>query len=78
MRVRAPVLQWIVERGFGFAGDPARPHSGVFVHVSDLEGAALDPPEVGDVLEFELVFSSRGPRAVRAKIVKRADARARR
>lgn len=62
---------WERDRGYGFLRvDETRRQ--VFLHVREVLGGAHDPPQVGDLVEFDLTETPRGPRAVGAVIVKRA------
>lgn len=76
-RTRARVSMWKTERGYGFLA--LRGTWGglsVFLHVSDTEGLAdgHDHPDVGDLVEFAILATPKGPRAIQARIVERAPA----
>jgi cold shock CspA family protein len=69
------VVQWPAgrDRNYGFVAVRGYKQA-AFLHLSDLEGMRSDErPQIGDVVEFELIETERGPRAVKARIVKRAE-----
>ena len=66
------IESWRADRGFGFARAPTG--ECVFVHVTDVAGAnQFNLPQVGDVVEFEMLALARGPRAVEVRILRRAE-----
>jgi cold shock CspA family protein len=63
---------WFPARGFGFAMLPTG--ASIFVHVSDADDVAraVPHPDEGDVLEFGVLDTPRGARAVHWRVVRRA------
>lgn len=56
-------VKWFNERkGFGFITQ--EDGSDLFVHYSDIEGSGFKVLTEGDEVEFEVVKSDRGPKAV--------------
>jgi cold shock CspA family protein len=74
-RMAARVAVWYETRGFGFLPLPDSPRSSVFLHVRDCEGLAgpADHPNVGDLIEFTVIETPRGLRAVDARIIERVE-----
>lgn len=60
-------VKWFNERkGFGFI---TRDSGGdVFVHYSDIEGSGFKALEEGQEVEFDIVESEKGPKAVNIKV----------
>ena len=57
-------VKWFNERkGFGFITQ--EDGSDLFVHYSDIEGSGFKVLGEGDEVDFEVVKSDRGPKAVR-------------
>jgi cold shock CspA family protein len=63
--VKGIIKRWFDFRGYGFI-DVEGQRKDVFVHVNDIEG--LSAPKIGDVVEFEIAESYKGPRAVKVAI----------
>ena len=63
----ATIKSWLFEKGFGFA-EPDSGGSDVFVHASSVVGERM--PAEGDRIEMSVMMESRGPRALRARILK--------
>lgn len=63
--MRAVVLRWFKDRGFGFA--EAEGGQICFVHVRDLKPPQA--PEVGDRIEGSLLATERGPRIIKGRLL---------
>lgn len=74
-RLLGKLIVWRGERGqFGFLSSPGSSKS-LFIHRADIDGLAPDAePKVGDLLEYEVATTARGPRAVRARLLPRTVA----
>ncbi len=55
-------IKTLTQRGFGFIGQ--EDEDDIFFHSNDLSGVEFDDLEVGDEVEFEVVESQKGPKAV--------------
>ncbi len=55
-------IKTLTQRGFGFIGQEGE--DDIFFHSNDLSGVEFDDLEVGDEVEFEVVESQKGPKAV--------------
>ncbi len=64
--MKGKIVRWFNYRGFGFI-DIEGQEKDVFVHTSDVKG--WSNPEIGDVVEFDIRDSYKGPRAVNVEIV---------
>ncbi len=59
------IVKWFNNRkGFGFIADPDGADSDIFIHYSEIQGEGYKTLEQGDTVEFELVPSERGPKAL--------------
>ncbi len=56
-------IKTLTQRGFGFIGKEDEDDD-IFFHSNDLSGVEFDDLEVGDEVEFEIVESQKGPKAV--------------
>ena len=56
-------IKTLTQRGFGFIGKEGEDDD-IFFHSNDLSGVEFDDLEVGDEVEFEVVESQKGPKAV--------------
>ena len=65
--MKGTIKRWLDLRGFGFI-EAVDQEKDIFVHTSDVKGLAS--PKIGDVVEFEIEDSDKGPRAVNVEIVK--------
>ncbi len=52
------------KKGFGFITAPDGSTADVFVHYSEIKGEGYKTLEEGDVVEFDLTPSERGPKAL--------------
>ncbi|MFZ4482899.1 MAG: cold-shock protein [Chthoniobacterales bacterium] len=52
------------KKGFGFISDPEGGDADIFVHYSEIQGESYKTLEPGDLVEFELVTSERGLKAL--------------
>jgi CspA family cold shock protein len=64
--MKGKVSRWLLGRGYGFI-KPDDGENDVFVHHSELKGAV--DLEEGQMVEFEVQDSPRGPRAVNVTII---------
>ncbi len=56
-------IKTLTQRGFGFIGLEEEEND-IFFHSNDLSGVEFDDLKVGDEVEFEIVESQKGPKAV--------------
>jgi cold shock CspA family protein len=72
-RYTGRITRWVSERGFGYVR-VATDGRLAFVHHVEVAGLRddRDHPEPGDLLEFRVVQTEKGPRAVDARIIRRA------
>jgi CspA family cold shock protein len=63
--MKGKIARWLDFRGYGFIEVEGQEHD-IFVHSSNVNGAAV--PKVGDVVEFDVQDSPKGPRAVNVEI----------
>ena len=63
--MKGKIARWFDFRGFGFI-DVEGQEKDVFVHTSDVKDFAS--PQVGDTVEFEVMESDKGSRAVDVEI----------
>ena len=63
--MKGTIKKWFEFRGFGFI-DVEGQDNDVFVHTSDVSGFVT--PKIGDIVEFDVEESYKGPRAVHVEI----------
>lgn len=61
MRTHGTIIRWNSERGFGFVR-PAGKDDEVFVHISEFGRG--EPPQIGELISFEVIDHQGKPRAV--------------
>ena len=58
-------VKWFNNRkGFGFIADPEGGDADIFVHYSEIRGDGFKSLQEGDMVEFEISPSERGPKAL--------------
>jgi CspA family cold shock protein len=63
--VKGTIARWFDFKGYGFINVEGQ-EKDLFVHTSDVKG--IPSPQIGDSVEFEVMESDRGPRAVKVVI----------
>ncbi|MEI7864632.1 MAG: cold shock domain-containing protein [Chthoniobacterales bacterium] len=59
------IIKWFnTRKGFGFITDPRGEGTDIFVHHSEIRGEGFKSLAEGDMVEFELAPSERGPKAL--------------
>ena len=63
--MKGKIARWFDFRGFGFIEVEGQEHD-IFLHSSNVNGTAV--PKAGDVVNFDVQDSAKGPRAVNVDI----------
>ena len=69
MRKRGKVAKFFMEKGFGFITQDDVDGPDLFLHIKNILGDGYKKVAVGDVVEYEEVFETKGPTAKEVSII---------
>ncbi len=70
--MKGKIKKLITHRGYGFI-DTEEQEEDLFFHRSQLDSAKFDELREGDVVEFEIEQTEKGPQATQIKVTEKAE-----
>jgi CspA family cold shock protein len=64
--MKGTIKRWFDYRRYGFI-DVVHQEQDIFVHINSIKGFHI--PEIGDTVEFEVLNSHKGPKAVDVEVI---------